>query len=428
MTETQAIDRPHGSEWRAHWRVVLGAAIGMGTAFSLYQYVSSLFLKELSAEFGWTRGQVFGAFAMGLVGALCAPLVGRIVDAVGVRPVLIVCTLLLGGVYVGLANMPGELGVFFGLIATMAIVGTGCGALAYTRAVNSWFVRNRGLALGCTIGGVSLFAILMPPVLNWIITQYDWRMAYYALGALAVFVGLPIVLTTVWERREAVRAGRAAEAADASMSVGLGWGEAIRTRHYWLLIAAMILVNVAGAGLLSQLAAMLTDRGLTREVAAWLLSAFGLSVLIGRIGTGFLVDRMAPSGVAFLFTGILPAIGCALLLAPASPEAAFGLALAAVILLGLQQGAEMDLLGFFVARQFGMKTYSSIFGSMITAIALSSAAGVAMWGAAFDRSGDYTVALLASVVAFPLAGLCFLGLAGAGRRFDAPAEARVAGA
>lgn len=399
------------SEWRQHWKVVLGAAIGMGTAFSLYQYVSSLFLKELAQDFGWTRGQVSGAFAMGLFGALLAPVVGRIVDWVGVRPVAITCTLLLGGVYVGLANMPGELPVFFGLIALMAIVGTGCGALAYTRAVNSWFVRNRGLALGLTIGGVSLFAILMPPILNAVMSAYDWRAGYYTLAAAAVLIGLPIVILTVRERREAEAGALDADPAHAS---GASFAEAIRSRPYWLLFAAMILVNVAGAGLLSQLAPLLTDRGLSGATAAWLLSAFGVAVLVGRVGAGFLVDRTSPIGVAFVLTGIAPAIGCGLLLwAGAPPEAVLGVAIAAVVLLGLQQGAEMDLLGYFVARYFGMKAYSAIFGSMITAIAVSSAAGVALFGQTFDRTGSYDAALIGSIVAFPLAGLCFVAL---GRR------------
>jgi predicted MFS family arabinose efflux permease len=399
------------SEWRAHWKVAAGSLVGMGTAFALYQYVSSLFLKDLAKEFGWSRGEISGAFAMGLIGALCAPLIGRVVDKVGVRPVITVCTLLVAAVYVGLANMPGELPVFFALMAALAIVGSGSGALAHTRVINSWFERNRGLALGVAIAGTSVFAIIMPPILTAVMTTWDWRAGYYALAILAAVIGLPIVLATVWERREAVKAGRTpALETDGGPVAGATFAEALRMKDYWLLAAAMLLVNISGAGLLSQMAPLLTDKGLTMPVAALLLSVFAASVLIGRVGTGWLVDRMSPNKVAFVFIGVLPAIGCVLLWLGAPTQAVLAVAVLGVVLLGLQQGSEMDLLGFFVARSFGMKTYSSIFGSMISVIAVSSAAGVALFGQAHDRTGSYDVALLASAIAFPLAGLCFLAL------------------
>lgn len=401
------------SEWSRHWPIVLGGAIGMGTAFSLYQYVFSLFLEPLTQEFGWTRGQVSIAFALGLVGALLAPVMGRIVDRVGVRPVVTVSTLLLGLGYVGLANMPGELPVFLGLVAFLCVVGTGCGALSYTRAVNSWFVRNRGLALGLTIGGVSVFATIMPPILNWVMESYGWRAGFYTLAGLAVLVGLPIVLSTVWERREAVKAGRAeASAADQQGGEGFSFGQAARTPQYWLLLLIMLLFCGAGVGVISQLAALFTDRGLSQGVAAILLSVFGACVLLGRILTGFLIDRMPPVAVAVVLVGVLPTLGCLFLLDWNAAESVLLLLVAGAVLLGVSQGAELDLVGFFVARRFGLKAYSAIFGSMITALATGSAAGVALFGWSFDATGSYQAALIGAMIAFPLAGLCFLGFAG----------------
>jgi MFS family permease len=420
------------SEWRAHGGVVFGAMVGMGTSWALYQYVSSLFLKALEADLGWTRGQISGAFAAGLFGAALAPLTGRIADRYGVRPVLTAGALLVGAGYVLLATVPARLDLLPFLFAFTAAAGTACGAIVYTRAVNSWFDAHRGLALGCTIAGTSVFALFVPLLLGAVIATWGWRAGYLTLAALTVFVGLPVALALVWERREAERRDLAREelerlraardrGADGGgapavspvrglppepSGAGATWPEALRMRQYWLLALAMLLVNVSGAGILSQLVPLLTDRGLTFGVAAGLTSLFALCVLVGRVLTGFLVDRVAPLAVAAMLTA-LPAAGCALLV---WGDVTLAVAVAAVVLLGLQQGAEVDLLAFFVARYFGMRTYASIFGSLIMVMAFSTAAGVASWGAVHDATGNYDIALVGSVAAFVLGALCFLAL------------------
>jgi MFS family permease len=411
------------SEWRAHGGVVFGAMIGMGTSWALYQYVSSLFLRALEADLGWTRGQICAALA---------PLTGRLADRYGVRPVITVGALLVGLGYVLLATLPARLELLPFLFAFTAAAGTACGAIVYTRAVNSWFDTHRGLALGCTIAGTSVFALFVPLLLGAVIGTWGWRAGYLTLAALTVFVGLPVALALVWERREAERRNlareeferlHAARALPSSLplpptppAAGATWPETLRMRQYWLLALAMVLVNVSGAGILSQLVPLLTDRGLTFGVAAGLTSLFALCVLIGRVLTGFLVDRVAPLAVAAVLTA-LPAAGCALLV---WGDVTFAIAVAAVILLGLQQGAEVDLLAFFVARFFGMRTYASIFGSLIMVMAFSTGAGVASWGAVHDATGNYDLALVGSVAAFVLGALCFLALGRLPPRVHAP--------
>ena len=207
---TAARDTGDWSEWRAHGRVVFGAMVGMGTSWALYQYVSSLFLKALEADLGWTRGQISAAFAAGLFGAALAPLTGRLADRYGVRPVLTVGALLVGVGYVLLATLPARLELLPFLFAFTAAAGTACGAIVYTRAVNSWFDTHRGLALGCTIAGTSVFALFVPLLLGAVIGTWGWRAGYLTLAALTVLVGLPIARALVWERREAERRDPAA--------------------------------------------------------------------------------------------------------------------------------------------------------------------------------------------------------------------------
>lgn len=412
------------AEWATGWPVVLGAAIGMGTGFSLFQFVSSLFLKDLAMEFGWSRGQISGAFAMALIGAFAAPLVGRLIDKVGVRPVVTVSILGLGACYVGLANMPGSLPLFYALMLGVALFGVGCAGIAYTRAVNSWFATSRGLALGATLTGVSVVAALTPPILLGVIDAYSWRQGFYTLAAITVLFGLPLVRLLVYERRERERqhgtltGSFSGEDAGQGATSGLLWPQIVRTRAFWLLIACMLAINIPGAGILSQMQPLLTDDGIAPGVAAAMLSVFAASVFVGHLVTGYLIDRYHAPTVAAAYM-LLPTCGAALLLWGEPTVMIAGLA---VVLLGLAQGAEIDLIAYFCARYFGMRRYSSVFGSMITAMAVASASGVALFGRVFDATGSYDQALLLAVMLFPVGALCF-GLLGPYPR-DGVAERR----
>src|SRR2546425_9387412 len=77
------------AEWRQSWRLGLAALLGAACAYSVWTAVSSLFVQPLQDAFGWSRGQIALAYNAGLVTAFVAPLIGRAVDRLGVRPVLI---------------------------------------------------------------------------------------------------------------------------------------------------------------------------------------------------------------------------------------------------------------------------------------------------------------------------------------------------
>jgi predicted MFS family arabinose efflux permease len=389
-----------GQEWRDGWRTVAGAALGVGTGLALFQYVSSIFLTQLQSAFGWSRGQISGAYAMAMVGALMAPIIGRMADKHGVRPVVLVCVPVFGVALALFATLQGQLGLFYAYWFVLAFAGSGASSITYTRAVNSWFDANRGLALGVTLSGVSIFAALTPPLLNALIEAQGWRAGYLLLAGLALLVGWPTAWALLRERRDVQP-----EAAKAQAH-GLTLGQVVRGHRFWALLAGMILINIPGAGLVSQLQPLLTDRQLQAADAAWLISLYAASVFVGRLVSGFLLDRVWAPAVAFACMAA-SAIGCGLLI---GDSLSFHLAAAAIMLLGLSQGAEIDLLAFFISRYFGMKSYSAIFACIIIGFGVASAAGAIGFGVVFDRTGTYDSALSLGVGCFLLGGLMFLTL------------------
>ena len=125
--------------------------------------------------------------------------------------------------------------------------------------------------------------------------------------------------------------------------------------------------------------------------------------LLPALLTGFALDRMPVSRVAAVMTGV-PAIGAAVLLLP---DPGFGVACIAVALIGLQQGSELDLIAYFVSRSFGFENYSSIYGAIATAGALSTATGLVLFGKVHDAFGTYDIALVIGVSAFLVGAAAF---------------------
>lgn len=400
---------PLASEWRQHWRLALGAAVGNGTGIALYTYISSLFIPSFQAEFGWTRGEIGTAQAAGYLGVLAAPFVGQAIDKFGVRLLSLIGGLTIGAVYLGFAMLNGSLIMLTFLTAVALIAAPANSGPVFAKPLSGWFFRNRGLALGLTASGIPLMAIAAPLVLHVVIADFGWRAGYLALAGLVLLVGLPVVRATIYEAPRTVE-----DVAVAGSDSGPTLRAAARTRAFWLLLAAVIFCTAPAQGILSTLAPLVLDRGFTMADAALFLSLYSAAVVVGRVGTGVLLDRLPPYHVAFVVT-LVPAVGLIMLITLASPS--FAVAAAAIAIIGVQNGGESDILPFFIVREFGLRSYSAISGVTFTAMFAGSAFGIALLGQVYDRSGSYDGALWAFVAFFVIAAFSYfaIGIKGSGR-------------
>ena len=165
-----------------------------------------------------------------------------------------------------------------------------------------------------------------------------------------------------------------------------------------------VLVAVAICGLIPSYIPLLQDAGMSPTEAGGYGAVIGASVMAGRLVTGFLIDRVfAPYITAVVFS--LVACGCL----------ALGLggiqyALVAGIALGLAMGAEVDLIGYFTARYFGLSNYGVLFGFQYSAFSLGCGISPLLAGQIWDHTGSYDYALLAAAALLALAVVVSLSL------------------
>ena len=144
---------------------------------------------------------------------------------------------------------------------------------------------------------------------------------------------------------------------------------------------------------------LLSDRGLGARAAALGSSLIGAAVMIGRIGTGYLLDRAFAARLASILFAA-SASGIALLLL-GYRSAAF----AGAFLVGLGLGAEIDLIPYMTSRYFGLRAFGKVYSSVFAAFALAGALGTLIMGASFYRTRSYSGPLAGFLLATLLASV-----------------------
>lgn len=366
-----------GSIRYAGWAVVAAAFIGVMTSFSpIVPYTFSLFLNPLHAAFGWPRQSIGGAFGLAaMTVALVSPAIGFFLDRFPPRRIILPAIVIFAVAMASLSRLGPGIGRFFITFFIIGLVANGTAQFAYTRTVLTWFQKNRGFAFALILTGSGVGSIVYPPMTEWIIRTHGWRDAYLTLGGIAL-IGFPLTALLV-RNRPLPAAGE--EHAHAS---GVTVGAALRSAAFWVLAGITVLSAFSENGVVTNLAAILTEHGITAPSAALALSVRGGAGIIGRLCVGLLVDRLSPLRIQ-TFVLLLSAAGTlTLALAHTSP-----VALAGAALLGIGLGSETDVLPYLLARYFGRKHFSMLYGLSWTAYAIGGGTGPVVMGHLYDLGG-----------------------------------------
>ena len=399
---TQSLRLESRAEWKRNWRSALACMIGMGLGGSVTLPIFSLFILPLQHEFGWSRSDIANVFAAGFVTALLAPLVGALIDAVGVRRPLLMGLVSIALCYVGLAMMDGQLAVFYILVCLLLWTGLATTGMPYAKIISQHFDRARGVALAVSRSGMAIATALLPIVLYFLITTIGWRSAYLAMAAMIVCLNITAVY--MWVRdpdhgadNSVVRVPRPA----------MAWGRVLRDKQLILLCAIAVFGYAPTIALQTQLQPLIVDRGFGGSFAATMVGTLGVASFVGALVTGALIDRFDARLVGLVFA-LLSAVGGALLLANV---ASTGLLVVAIVLIGLGLGAEIDLLAYLVSRIFGVAIFASVFGIISCVLSVAVAGWSMTLGYTYDLLGSYAPFLMLITGTYLVAGLLYPALA-----------------
>jgi MFS family permease len=356
------------------WWIVAGSFLTLLVAVGLGIYAPPVFLVPLQEHFGWSRAAISGGPSLAaLVTGLLSPIVGSWVDRYGPRRLMAFGAVVMAITFALFGAMQSLWQLY--AISVIASLGVSCTA----------FIPNQTL------------------ISSWLV---GWRLAYVGLACLVPLVVLPTALLLVRNDPADLglrpdgdatdadeRAGR--DGASEAKRAGLELSEALRSRNFWILALFNFLRVFGVTSLIGHLAAYLSDVGFERQLAAGALGfVVGVSVF-GRLGSGFLADRLPRKWIA---CGVVSAQAAAMPLLFAVTS--FGVLPAFVILFGLAQGGGAVLLPLLVGHAFGLRAFGRILGAMMIAATFGGALGPVLTGWIFDRTGSYELAFALHIGAF----------------------------
>jgi MFS family permease len=364
-----------------------GVFVGFG---SLLIFTFGVFLKPLTAAFGWSRTEVSFAFTLtALTVAVSSPVLGRLLDRYPARRIILPCVVVYAFGFASLSLLTAHIAHLLIVFVLLGLVGNGTTQLGYARVVSMWFDRSRGRALAAVMAGSGAGSMVFPPLAQALINAYGWRIAYALLGALILVLGVPLTAAFLYEPADPV-----SRSASGSQDVPSTAPKPILGFPFFALLTGLLLFSLATNGLNTHWSALMTDRGIPAELAATVLSVAGFATLFSKLTTGYLLDRFFAGRVAaYLFAAC--AAGFLVILASNGtwgtkiwPE------MLGALLVGAGMGAESDAVPFLLTRYYGLRRFSELYAYTWSVYAVAGALGPLLMGQLFDRTGSYHNAMI----------------------------------
>ena len=403
MSNAPRADPPPARAAHSEWR---GAALGvLATVFvcnllgrgSAETY--TVFLKPLEGEFGWSRSQLTGVYSLYLlVGGFLAPFVGTLFDRVGPRAVYaaglatIAAAFLLGS----LLTQVWEYYLYAG-----AMIGVGVafvGMVPASGLLMRWYQTRLSAAIGLAFAAAGLGTLVFVPFAQVLISHFDWRTTYRALG-FTILAFVPLILFALpWRTFAAGHPEYRRRVRDRPHGEGWTLAAALRTKAYWGLCAMFFFTSVGMFSVTPQAVVYLIDAGFPPVVAATAYGVTGMLSVATLAGIGFVGARFGyrrTVTASFVGTGL----GMTAMLTLGFHPVAW-LLVVYVLVFGACQGARGPIISAICTAKFAGPRVATIYGTMYATNSIGAAIGSAVGGLLHDVTGGYV-----AVFAFALAAI-----------------------
>ncbi|TFD99401.1 MFS transporter [Jeotgalibacillus salarius] len=397
------------------WLIVLIGGLGVFFSGPGQTYFISVFIDQYIEDFGWSQTQVSSIYsAATLVSAFCMFFMGRLIDKLGQRKMVVIVSIMLAMAAFFNSMVTNLVMLFFGVLM-LRLFGQGSMTLIPNTLIPQWFMTKRGKALSyMAIGGFASSAAF-PPVNVWLVGEIGWQATWVLWGVVVLVVFTPLALFFVRNRPEdvgmlpdghtVVRKPKGDETEVEEPEVEQRWtfAEARRTKAFWLILSCVGIPALINTAITFHLIALFGENGLSAGVSAFVLSGmailgFPITLIAGRV-----IDRVKVNYIlAFIFALEI------VLLAMLDITTTFAMAVVFTIVWGLSNGFERIALSYVWPQYFGRAALGSIQGLATSVMVLGSAIGPLPFGVAYDYFGGYEEIIWISIV-FPAIGiLCSL--------------------
>ncbi|MBU2548922.1 MAG: MFS transporter [Proteobacteria bacterium] len=386
--------------WYVTAVALLANFMSIGTSF----YIFNAFMEPLCQARNWTRTDISLALMAGFIAAyLTQPVFGTLVMRLGPR-ILMTLGALAAGFSFFLLGRVETLWQFYLVFVLLNVANSSYGGVVANTAVNNWFVRRRGRAMGLAAVGISLSGAIMPFLAMLMILRMSMAAAFLWIGVLMAVLG-PLAWLVVRDWPEGMGLSPDGDAAGAAGNEthgeamsdpvpGSPWtlGRLMKTGAFWKTGLFFGLCLAGPTGVMSQLKPRFADVGFDDVTAMALMSVTALMGAVGKYAWGAFCDWFEPRRVVMVMAGV-NALGLSFALFGGSPAAL----VLFILVFGFAMGGIMATCPVLVADLFGRESFASVF-RYLPIFMLIELAGLPIAGMSFDLLGSYDTAYAAFIV------------------------------
>ena len=389
--------------WVVTATVILGLLSG-----GIFSHSNAIFFGPIRRDLGLNSTQTALIFSLARAeGSIAGPIVGRLVDKFGARPMIIFGGLLASGGFIALHwvhNYVLFVVIFVGVVGVGKSSGLGQVLIS---AVNRWFIRRRSLAMSICITGFSSGGAVLLPLITIGVSTIGWRDVMLYSGIFMAIIVIPLASMV---RHSPERMGiepdlplpQAGRPASQLTMVDFTVRQALRTRSYWTLFAGSVIRITLWGAISVHSVEMFVWKGMSEEMAGLMFSLmFFLSIPL-RLGVGILGDRFPLQPM--MAGGMVSAALAMLAMLVLEGNTAVYLF---VLLMAMEQGGS-TLNWVALGNFFGRANFATLMGIISTAFNLGMLISPIYAGFVFDRTGSYSLVLMTFLPIYLASGVFFL--------------------
>ena len=385
------------------------ASIAANTIFSAAYFQGfGVLIIPIERTFGWDRWVISAAMSLRqLESGIVSPAVGLLLDRVSSRKLIFWSAVISAFGFIGLGFTTGIV-AFFLFIVVISLGASGVShAVTWPVIISRWFRRKRGLAMGLAVTGPIFGSPIV--ILNAQIEEaHGWRVVLIGYGIL-ILVGVTLLSMMVRDRPEPYGLAPDGDPPEVDASTkrttgpsirrpdsGLTLHAVVRTREFWLFTSYLSgTFTVNSAFQVHMIPYFQQDIGLSAAWAAVVMSMVFIISGVGRVGGGYLLDKL---DYRFVLAVVAAMMGLSLLYLQVVDVRTVWATLPFALMFGVSFGCLVPLRGAVGSIMFGTRAIGGVLGLLQGAPIAAGVIGPLVMGIIFDLNGNYSVAIWGIIV------------------------------
>ena len=390
------------------WYIV-AASVAANTIFSAAYFQGfGVLIIPIERTFGWDRWVISAAMSLRqLESGILSPAVGFLLDRFSSRKLIFWSAVISAVGFIGLGFTNGIV-AFFLFFVIISIGASGVShAVTWPVIISRWFRRKRGFAIGLAVTG-PIFGSPIVILNTQIEAAHGWRAVLIGYGIL-VLLGVTLLSMLVRDRPEpyGLRPDGDSPEEDAVFTerptgrsprpdTGLAFHAVLRTKEFWLFTSYLAGTFTVNSGFqIHMIPYFQQDIGLTSARAAVVLSMVFIISGIGRVGGGYLLDKIDYRVVLAVVAAMM---GFSLLYLQVVDVTTVPATLPFALMFGVSFGCLVPMRGTVGSIMFGTRAIGRVLGILQGAPVAAGVIGPLVMGIIFDLNGNYSVAIWGLIV------------------------------